>query len=449
MPIFEAWPDEGWFDSGTAVRVSLVCFGDSGLTTTRLANQPVALIHADLTAGDGEVGMDLTTAKAIKENAGICFQGPEKNGAFDISGAWAREWLKQPNPNSKPNSDVIKPRMNGIDLTRRLQDIWIIDFGTDMASSNAALYESPFQYVLEHVKPERDNNRDANRKKNWWRFGRTGGDMRAAFVDLPRYIATSAVSKHMFFSWIPACTIPDKALIVIARSDDTTFGILHSRFHELWSLGLCSSLENRPRYTPTTCFETFPFPPGLTPADTAPNSGLDLRAQGYVSLPGDPDDNDNSTSINPFSKPTLAIIADSTRSSHAQAIANAAYKLNQLRENWLNPPEWVDWVITPEEEKAGFPKRPVAKAGYEADLKKRTLTNLYNANPNWLINAHQALDKAVAKAYGWDDYTPEMTDTEILQRLLKLNLACYKSEQSDEILPTKPIIIGSVQVKKA
>lgn len=106
-----------------------------------------------------------------------------------------------------------------------------------------------------------------------------------------------------------------------------------------------------------------------------------------------------------------------------EAIAQAAKALNQLRENWLNPPEWVDWVRTPEEEKAGYPLRPVAKAGREADLKKRTLTNLYNARPAWLDNAHKALDAAVAQAYGWNDYTPEMPDEEILRRLLALNLA--------------------------
>ena len=107
---------------------------------------------------------------------------------------------------------------------------------------------------------------------------------------------------------------------------------------------------------------------------------------------------------------------------HAEAIATAAKRLNELREAWLNPPEWVDWVRTPEEEKAGFPKRPIAKPGHEADLKKRTLTNLYNARPAWLYLAHKTLDAAVAMAYGWQDYTPEMSDEEILRRLLALNL---------------------------
>jgi len=111
----------------------------------------------------------------------------------------------------------------------------------------------------------------------------------------------------------------------------------------------------------------------------------------------------------------------------AENIAAAARRLNELREAWLNPAEWVDWVITPEEEKAGFPKRPVAKPGHEADLKKRTLTNLYNARPAWLDLAHKQLDQAVAAAYGWSDYTPETPDDEILRRLLALNLERSKT----------------------
>ncbi len=101
----------------------------------------------------------------------------------------------------------------------------------------------------------------------------------------------------------------------------------------------------------------------------------------------------------------------------------ATQDLNTLRDNWLNPPEWTDWVRTEVEEKAGYPLRPVAKPGHEAELKKRTLTNLYNVRPAWLDNAHKTLDEAVAKAYGWNDYTPEMSDEEILRRLLALNLA--------------------------
>jgi hypothetical protein len=266
----------------------------------------------------------------------------------------------------------------------------VVDFAM-RDEAEASLYEKPFEYVKQNVKPIRDNNRDESRRKRWWLHGRLGTDWRSAIASLPRFIATTRVAKHRLFVWFPATCWPSDAVVAIARADDTTFGILHSRFHELWSLRLGTSLEDRPRYTPTTCFETFPFPAGLTPRDTAPVAGQ-------------------------ASPPCLAgqIVAEN--------IAAAARRLNELREAWLNPPEWVDWVITPEEEQAGFPKRPVAKPGHEADLKKRTLTNLYNARPAWLDFAHKALDQAVAAAYGWADYTPEMPDDEILRRLLALNL---------------------------
>ncbi|MEI8570809.1 class I SAM-dependent DNA methyltransferase [Methylomonas sp. LW13] len=444
LTIFDAWPDEDWFDAGTAVRVSLVCFAggllDSEIpprppftkgrprgiypNTPRLAGQPVAVIHADLTRGDGDISMDLTKAKSQQANKSIAFMGITKVGSFDFSGEIARSWTKLPNPNGKSNIEVIRPSWNGLDVTRRNRDTWIIDFGYELLEADAALFETPFEYAKTNIYPERQrNNREAYRLL-WWRHGEPRPGLRKLLAPLNRFIVTPEVSKHRVFVWVPSKVLPDKNLQVITRSDDTTFGILHSRFHELWALSLGTSLEDRPRYTPTTCFETFPFPTGLTPADTAPNTQEDAKNVGRVS----------SSEPNPTSAaaPQPAIIPSETQRPYAQTIAEAAFKLNQLRENWLNPPEWVDWVITPEEAKAGFPHRPVAKPGHEADLKKRTLTNLYNAKPAWLVNAHQALDRAVALAYGWNDYTPEMSDAEILQRLLQLNLARAAHSQDSE-----------------
>lgn len=384
--IFEAWSDEEWINEGAAVRVSLVGFGER--EQVRLNGAEVAAIHADLTAGDD---LDLTQAKPLIENAKTAFQGITKGGAFDIPGEQARNWLRSPNPNNQPNTDVLRPWRNGMDISQRPADKWIVDF-SKYEESNASLYELPFAYVLKTVKPERMLVTRERRRRIWWQFNETAPGMCAAIADCPRIIATPEVAKHRVFAWLAHGIVPDKNLVVIARTDDTTFGILHSRFHELWSLRLGTSLEDRPRYTSSTTFETFPFPPRLSPRDTAPKTGQ-------------------------ASPPCMAgeILAEN--------IAAAARRLNELRENWLNPPDWVDWVITPEEERAGFPKSPVAKPGFEAELKKRTLTNLYNTRPSWLDMAHEALDTAVAAAYGWSDYTPEMPDEEILKRLLALNLA--------------------------
>jgi type II restriction/modification system DNA methylase subunit YeeA len=171
---------------------------------------------------------------------------------------------------------------------------------------------------------------------------------------------------------------------VIARSDDTAFGVLHSKIHQTWTFGTCSwhGVGNDPTYNSTTVFETFPFPAGLTPNIPAANYAADPRAQ---------------------------------------KIAAATARLNELRENWLNPPDLVKRVpeVVP-----GYPDRILPKdEAAAAVLKKRTLTNLYNLRPPWLDNAHKALDEAVAEAYGWgDDWrSGALTDDEILSRLFKLN----------------------------
>jgi len=122
----------------------------------------------------------------------------------------------------------------------------------------------------------------------------------------------------------------------------------------------------------------------------------------------------------------------------AEAIARAAKRLNDLRERWLNPPEWCDRVpeVTPLGlERSPYPDRIVAKPGHEKELAKRTLTNLYNQRPAWLAMAHEALDAAVAAAYGWTDYTPQMSDDEILARLLALNL--QRAKAGDQPAPRR------------
>jgi hypothetical protein len=225
--------------------------------------------------------------------------------------------------------------------------------------------------------------------------------MRRALRSLARYAATSIVAKHRLWDWRVAAVLPSHATAVVARADDTTFGVLHSRLHELWSLRLGTSLEDRPRYTPTTCFETFPFPAGLTPADTAHQRTEPLA--GGSRIPAD------------LPPPVRA---------HAEAIAQAAHRLVALRDAWLNPPEWTERV--PEVVPLGlstspYPDRIVARPGFEAELAKRTLTNLYNQRPTWLAQAHEALDAAVAAAYGWADWTAQLPDDEILRRLLALN----------------------------
>ena len=380
--IFEAWSDEPWVIDGAAVRVSLICIAgvdDQYLSQARLDGQLVKEIYADLTArNEGATGIDLTAVRCLSVNSNVAFIGDAKHGTFDVSGDQAREWLRLPaNPNGCTNAEVLRPWKNGMDLTRRPAGKWIVDFGWRMLEADAALYEEPFRWVQEHVYPLRRQNHRASYRKHWWRHGEPRQGMWGALDGLSRYIATVRHAKHRLFVWCDARVCPDSALIAIARDDDTAFGILHSRFHELWSLRLGTSLEDRPRYTPTTTFETFPFPAGLAP---------DVPASDYAADP------------------------------RAMAVALEARRLVELRDRWFNPPEWVEWVDEPV---PGYPKRPVPRNEDAAKaLKKRTLTNLYNARPQWLVDAHAALDASVAVAYGW---TADIADDDAVRELLAIN----------------------------
>ena len=235
--IFEAWGDEPWVNDGAAVRVSLICFAqgsDDSVPNPRLDGQLVDKIHADLTAKRNQQGVDLTRARRLPANARVAFVADQKGGPFDIPGDQAREWLLLPaNPNGRTNADVLKPWVNGMDVTRRPAGKWIVDFGWTMSDADAALYEEPFQWIKERVYPMRSAVRRKAHRERWWRHADPRPGMWRALDDLSRYIATPTVAKHRLFAWCDVRICPDHQLIVIARDDDTTFGILHSRFHEL------------------------------------------------------------------------------------------------------------------------------------------------------------------------------------------------------------------------
>lgn len=367
-PIFDAWRNESWINDGAAVRVSFVAFG-RGATEIRLDGRPVPSIQCDLNPAT-DSGVKLVQAFSLSENRGIAFQGPVKVGPFEISGELARQWLKLPNPNGKKNADILRPWVNGKDLTGRPSDTWIIDFGTNMSLKDAAQYDAPFAHVQRYVKPLRDVGRREGRKLYWWRHGETAPAMRVAMTCLKRYIATPRVAKHRFFVWLSVAVLPDSRLYAICKDDDFTFGVLSSRIHEVWALANASrhGAGNDPTYNARSCFESFPFPQA------------------------------DHTSIYNVSK--------------------AAKELHSLRERWLHPPEWIDQF-----NELRWPTRHVPKAGHESDARKRTLTNLYNERPQWLVNIQNELDMAVAVAYGWSDYTVDMPGDAILARLFKLNLA--------------------------
>ena len=338
--IFFAIGDREWILDGAAVHISMVGFDDGSEKERTLNGCPVPAIHPNLSAS----AADTTQAVVLPENRGLSFMGDTKVGPFDIPESLARKMLPARNPHGKPNSDVVRPWANGLDVTRVPQGKWIIDFPPGMDEREAMLYEQPYEYLRRYVQPMRATARSGDRTGvRWWIHQRPRPEMRIALAKRDRFIATTTVSKHRVFVWLPPETLPDHQLIVFARDDDWFFGVLHSRFHQIWALCLGTQLREKEsgfRYTPTTCFETFPFP--WTPGT-------------------------------PLGKLTRA------QDDQRTAIAQAARALDALRADWL---------------------------GDRTDP-KRTLTALYNDRPEWLQQAHASLDEAVAAAYGWPGDLPD------------------------------------------
>jgi very-short-patch-repair endonuclease len=411
--IFMAWSDREWVLDGAAVRVSMVGF--TGFTSppnplsTRgegeqktLDGLPVQVINADLTAS-----VDITKARHLVENENISFQGPSPKGSFDIPPEIALQMLKSVNPSGKSNSEVVKPVLNAADIVRNSRNYWTIDFGPYTSLEEAQQYLEPFEYVKQHVYPERVKNNRAAYREKWWIYAEARVGMRDALKGLGRYIATPRVAKHRLFIRVEEKVLANDAIIVFAREDDYFFGVLHSKLHEVWALRMGTWLGkgNDPRYTPTTTFETFPFP--------WPPGKEDVNSPAY------------------------------------QAISAAAKCLHEERTAWLNPtspsnPSSGNLPHPPTPSSGNLPHPPTPSPHVERgsgiserELKKRTLTNLYNAVVKFretgipaepgdfaarLAGLHDTLDQAVCDAYGWP-HDILQDEEEILRRLLALNLA--------------------------
>jgi hypothetical protein len=378
--IFMAWSDREWILDGAAVHVSIVGFAGANGGACILDGRDVTEINANLTSG-----LDLTAARPLTESLHIQHEADKKGADFDIRYERAREILAGSNVSGDSMAHVCRPWCNGRDVTQRTRAMWIVDFGAEVALEVAAKYEAAFEYVRVEVSPKY-----AKTRTRWWLHERPRPAMREAIAPLPRYIATPMLTKHRLFVWLDHNVLPDHQLVVFVRADDYFFGALHSSIHELWARRMGTQLrevESGFRYTPTTCFETFPLPwaPGKEPTD----------------------------------HPAY------------ERIAAAARELNDQRERWLNPPEWIEPLAKTVDALEKFDDVPpearplirqsaiMALAAKDARLKKRTLTNLYNERPTWLKLAHEKLDRAVLAAYaatdpegGWsEDWAQVWTDS--------------------------------------
>ncbi|MDP3455691.1 MAG: hypothetical protein Q8R75_05915 [Methyloversatilis sp.] len=406
-----AIPDHPWVDNanGAAVRIAMTvgsAGAGSGRLLTVVAEAPTGddevavsladktgVLHADLT-----IGADLGAARAMRANGGLSSPGFKLHGAgFIVTQDQAASLVL--NSATELNA-LIKPYRNGRDLTDRPRGVLIIDAFGLSADELRAHFPAVYQWLLERVKPERDQNNRATYRDNWWIFGEPRRDLRPMLAGLPRYIATVETAKHRAFQFLDASVAPDNMLVCIALDDATALGVLSSRAHTAWALAAGSRLGvgNDPRYNKTRCFEPFPFPDM--------SSGLRLRIGALAEQ------------IDAHRKRQQAAHADVTLTG----MYNVLEKLR--RDEPLNAKE-----------------KALHQHGLVAVLDQ----------------LHRELDAAVFDAYGWSDLAPALVgapgaltplidkpealaqaEAELLERLVALNAARAAEEAQGQVRWLRP-----------
>lgn len=268
-----AIPDHPWVDAadGAAVRIAMTV-GARDIENGRLLqvreetasknmqdeidvrlSEQRGVLFADLRAGANVAGAQPLQAMQNISSPGVKLHG----SGFIIT----KEEAIKLGLGKQPEIELyIRHYRNGRDLTQSPRGVMVIDlFGLDSEQVRNQ-FPSLYQHVVEHVKPERDQNNRAFYRDNWWIFGEARKDWRQMVQKLQRYIATVETTKHRTFQFLQAEIMPDNMLIGIALTDSLPLGVLSSRIHCAWALAAGGTLEDRPRYNKSVCFETFPFP---------------------------------------------------------------------------------------------------------------------------------------------------------------------------------------------
>jgi len=400
LSLVMAIPDHPWTKAGkdsAAVRIAMTVAqagrhdGRLGEVTSEAAldtDQPQielslreGRINSDLT-----IGVDVTVATALRANDGLCSPGVKLHGAgfivtereAKVLGLGRRDGLNK----------HVRAYRNGRDLTTRPRGVMVIDLFDLGAETVRERFPEVYQHVKRTVKEVRDDTgkpigRDANRRasyrEQWWIFGEPRGELRPALAPLQRYIATVETAKHRVFQFLDASILPDNKILAIALSDAFALGVLSSRTHEIWylaSAGKRGVYERDAVYVKSRCFDPFPFP-------------------------------------------------DATE-LQKEAVRRPAEALDALRKQVLA--DHPDLTLT-----KLYNVREAIRAGRaltaaEADIRDRGLVLILDEH-------HDAIDAAVAAAYGWP---ADLAEEAVLARLVALNRQRLREEARGTVRWLRP-----------
>ncbi len=318
-------------------------------------------INADLT-----IGVDVTAATALHANDGLCSPGVKLHGRGFIVTAVEAEALGL---HRRPGLETyLRPYRNGRDLTARARDVMALDLFGLSAEAVRERFPEVYQHLSLTVRKEREAQfrRSATKDaaaylEHWWLFGKPRQHLRPALAPLQRYIVTVETAKHRVFQFLDAAILPDNMLVAVGLSDAFHLGVLSSRLHTIWALraGGWLGVGNDPRYSKSRCFDPFPFP--------------------------------------------------DASEAQKQAIRRPAEALDALRKQVLDA--HPDLTLTKLYNVRESIRCRSALSAAETSVRDRGLALILDEH-------HQALDAAVAAAYGWP---VNLAEDEVLARLVALN----------------------------
>ncbi|SDE52358.1 class I SAM-dependent DNA methyltransferase [Kordiimonas lacus] len=385
LSLIYAIPNHPWVDGkfAAAVRVAftVACAGNREGRLIHMIKEPGAEgegVETPVAPKVGKIwanlkqGANVSAVVGLRANSLVSTAGYKLHGAgFLLSAADKKRFPSH-------SQCLIFDFINGKDMTGASRNKKIIDaFGftdEELRREHPEIY----QHLYEHVKPERDANRDKAIRENWWLFGRNRQELRAAKEGLPRYIATVETAKHRVFKFLDASVAPDNMLVCMALDDGYHLGILSSQIHVVWALAAGGRLGvgNDPRYNKSKCFDPFPFP--------------------------------------------------ETDDAHKKVIRDLADELDTHRK--ARQEEHPKLTLTEMYNVLEKLRAGEALNDKEKSIHDRGLVSI-------LKDLHDKLDAAVADAYGWPH---TLTDDEILERLVALNKERAREEANGVVRWLRP-----------
>jgi hypothetical protein len=263
-------PDHPWVDEHDAadVRVAMTVCERSRSDGLRmeLASEAVdaeglASLTFNLRSGkigpDFHVGVDVTAARALRANQGVCSVGYQLGG---------RGFVLEQNELARFEREVaqglIAPLISARDIVQRTRGLWAVNVSHLNIEQIERDHPKIYQLLVDTVRPERQENARASYRERWWVYGEARMPFRPALAGIRRVVCTPITSKHRVFVFVPANTICDSGTVMMALQEGWQLAILSSRVHQVWALraGGRMGVGNDPRYLKARCFDAFPFP---------------------------------------------------------------------------------------------------------------------------------------------------------------------------------------------